>query len=62
MLFTSTATLVSGFFDGVQSNCLDSFSNIQGVRKNVANIDGVKKYYDGRMADNEKTLRESRDL
>lgn len=48
MVFTSTATLVSGLYDGVPLNAIDSgFPNISTVRKTVRSHEAVKKWYDG---------------
>lgn len=45
-VFASCSTLVSGLFDGVPSNSLESFPNIESCRKIVRAHDKVAKYYE----------------
>mmetsp|Transcript_10766 Transcript_10766/g.31942 ORF Transcript_10766/g.31942 Transcript_10766/m.31942 type:complete len:235 (-) Transcript_10766:205-909(-) len=47
-LFASCSFMISGFFDGVPPTALDTFSNIQRVRKTVASLPSVCSFYDAR--------------
>lgn len=46
-LFQNTSNLISGLYDGVPSNALDSFPAIASIRKKVRNNPEICKYYDG---------------
>lgn len=45
-IFCSANNLVSGLFDGVPKDTLDSFNNIMTLRKAVRSHPGVIKFYD----------------
>lgn len=44
-VYTNCSNLVSGLFDGVPSNAIDGFANIQACRKAVRSHPLVMKYY-----------------
>ena len=44
-LFSYTSNLGSGFFDGVPNTCTNTFSNIQRVRKCVADLPAVQAWF-----------------
>lgn len=62
MLFSMAGFVMSGFFDGVPPSTIERYSNIQAVRKTVANHAAVRAYYEGReQSANEDFLNNQRD-
>mmetsp|Transcript_294 Transcript_294/g.806 ORF Transcript_294/g.806 Transcript_294/m.806 type:complete len:231 (-) Transcript_294:341-1033(-) len=64
-LFCSTCSLVSGVFDGIPLDCVNKFTNIQQVRKQVATLPAVMKWYDDKgdsIAESEKAYRDARNI
>jgi len=46
-IYTNSCTFISGLFDGIPPTALDSFANIQAVRKTVRSHPAVVEWYDG---------------
>eukprot|EP00039_Didymoeca_costata_P015182 m.254190 g.254190 ORF g.254190 m.254190 type:complete len:224 (+) comp16168_c0_seq6:102-773(+) len=62
LLFCLTGIIISGFFDGIPSDTLVPFPNIQKVRKTVGTIPEVMAYYDSLGDKATPTLKNTRDL
>lgn len=62
MGFTTSTMLTTGFYDGVPTDTLDKYKNIQRWRKTVSSVPAIAEYYDSRKDPMEAAFIKARDI